>query len=140
MESLRPETLSVELAEGYGASLIGSSMGTERRIDYVTLTVPMMMDYIMQGTQDPGRVDEFASLLSDPANDNDMASVMQTISPIVTTAQARGMVKQLRATALRGSAGAIRVQEQATLDRAPANGGHHVRGKHLQYSGRTQGI
>jgi hypothetical protein len=68
----------------------------QRRIDYTEVTVVQLADLIAQQTGSPVMQEQFADLINNPANEDVMIQFVQTLSPIVTTAQARSIVKDFR--------------------------------------------
>jgi hypothetical protein len=97
---------------GYGAALMGVDWWQCRRLEYRELTIPLLAEIVMAQTQqetgqplpDVQALMQVQSALADPAQFEAFAAFIQSLSPIVTKAEARRAVEdlqQLRNTKIR---------------------------------------
>lgn len=79
-----------------GSSAIEVCWDQERRIDKVEVTAIQLADYIAEQNQEPPDYMHFADVLQNSANDDQLMTFIQSLSPIVSRPDARGILKDLR--------------------------------------------
>lgn len=99
-ELYRELPLALNWRNGYGASVICTEWEQERQIDYIPISLMSLESFLKQsqgqGQGDNRMLDYLQAGLSDPNQEDDFAQLIQMMSPIVTTAQARSIVRDLR--------------------------------------------
>lgn len=80
---------------GYGASALAVEWDTARRLDFHEISIPMLDDLI-QATGGSPMMIHLMEAIRNPAQEENMAELVQSFSPIVTKAQARKIVRDLR--------------------------------------------
>jgi hypothetical protein len=104
-ELLRELPLAWSWRFGYGVALIGIEWEQQRRIEYHELSLPDLADVMGtmmggapagngQGPQDPMLY--LMDAIMDPAHEDDLTTIIQQASPILTRPKARALVKDLR--------------------------------------------
>lgn len=83
---------------GYGAALLGVDWWQCRRLEKHNLTIPMLADIVsaQTGQDSLEALMQVQSALLDPALEDRMVSFIQSLSPIVTTRQARKILTDLQ--------------------------------------------
>jgi hypothetical protein len=79
----------------FGCAILEAGWRQERRIDQIPLNTVNLAALIKAAGGSP-RMDQLRAILDDPANEKDLARFVQSLSPIMTRAQATKAVRDLR--------------------------------------------
>jgi hypothetical protein len=79
----------------FGCVLLDVGWRQERRIDQVPLN-RVGLAAVLQANGGSGRMDEVAAMIADPTYEDDLVRIVQSLSPLVTRAEARRAVRDLR--------------------------------------------
>lgn len=101
-ELLRELPLAWSWRFGYGVALLGVEWEQQRRLDYQDISLEILDQIVQQSggqQQQPGGQSQMLMLLDaiqDPAREDDLTAFIQKLSPIVTKAQGRSIIRQIR--------------------------------------------
>ena len=94
-ELLRELPLAWAWRFGYGCSILSVEWQQERRLDYVEISLPIL-DEIAQAQGGTPIMMMLMDAINDPEQEDNLIALVQSLSPIVTTSQARKVVRDLR--------------------------------------------
>ena len=81
---------------GYGAAILSTDWEQERRIDYIKISMESLQQFMQAQGQNNMLLQFIQGAVNDPSQEGDMIKLVQMMSPIVTTGQARAIINDLR--------------------------------------------
>lgn len=94
-ELLRELPLAWSWRFGYGVALLGVEWEQQRRLDYQEISLPIL-DEIIQQSGGQHAMLMLMDAIQDPSREDDLTAFVQKLSPIVTKAQARSIIRKIR--------------------------------------------
>src|SRR5438132_3403632 len=88
--------LACEWRNGFGSSVIETVWETERRIDYVEISMMALQQFANMQNGQNRMLDYFQSAISDPTQETELITFVQMMSPIIDRDKAREIIKDLR--------------------------------------------